>query len=190
MKRSPDIRSPSSYTGIFSLVVAGLIALVLAGGAHAGDAPKRKSGLWEISMKMEGAPSMGAIQQCIDSSSDNMMQQGGKNTATDCSMMDIKHQGSKVTLHSVCKFDETTATTDALFVGSFDTAYTGDINTSYNPPMHGRNSSKMSVTAKWLSPCKPEQKPGDVIMPNMKGININEMMNDPKFREMMKRQQK
>ena len=37
---------------------------------------------------------------------------------------------------------------------------------------------------------KPGQKPGDVIMPGMGGVNINEMMKDPKIQEMMKRQQR
>jgi hypothetical protein len=37
-------------------------------------------------------------------------------------------------------------------------------------------SSKQSMEAKWLGPCKPGQKPGDVIMPGMGSMNINEMM--------------
>ncbi|MHB8166241.1 MAG: hypothetical protein ACYDDT_05640 [Sulfuricella sp.] len=44
------------------------------------------------------------------------------------------------------------------------------------------------MEAKWLSPCKPGQKPSDVIVPNMKGMNMNEIMKDPKIQEMMKRQ--
>ena len=97
-------------------------------------------------------------------------------------------QGNKFTMHSVCKFENTTATTDAVFTGAFDSSYKGDMRTRYSPPMHGMSESKMSMEAKWLGPCKAGQKPGDVIMPNMKGINMNEMMNDPKFQEMMKRQ--
>jgi Protein of unknown function (DUF3617) len=174
--------------GLATLLLLGIASATLAGGALAEDAPKRKSGLWEINMQMDGLPNMGAIQQCIDQNTDNLVQQHEKRAKSDCSVMEIKPQGNKVTVHSVCKFGGSTATTDAVFTGSFDTAYKGDINTSYNPPMHGRSESKMNIAAKWLSPCKPGQKPGDVIMPNMKGININEMMNDPKFQEMMKRQ--
>jgi hypothetical protein len=102
--------------------------------------------------------------------------------------MDVKSQGNEVTMHSVCKFEGTTATTDAVFVGAFDSAYKGDMKTRYNPPMHGVSESKMAMEAKWLGPCKPGQKPGDMIMPNMKGMNMNEMMKDPKIQEMMKRQ--
>lgn len=171
-----------------SLLIVVLAATTLVGEALATDTPKRKTGLWEINMQMNGAPGMGAIQQCIDQSTDNLMQQHEKKAKSDCSVMDIKHHGNKVTVHSVCKLGDTTATSDAVFIGSFETAYKGDINTSYNPPMYGKSESKVNIAAKWLSPCKPGQKPGDVIMPNMKGININEMMNDPKFKEMMQRQ--
>jgi len=103
-------------------------------------------------------------------------------------VMDVKSQGNKVTTHSVCKFEGTTATTDATFIGAFDSAYKGDMKIRYTPPMHGLSESKMTMEAKWLGPCKPGQKPGDVIMPNMKGMNMNEMMKDPKIQEMMKRQ--
>ena len=173
---------------LFTLLILGIASTTLAGGALADDTLKRKTGLWEINMQMDGAPGIGAIQQCIDQSTDNLMQEQGKRAKSDCSVMDIKHQGNMVTMHSVCKLGDTIATSDAVFLGSFDTAYKGDIKTTYNPPMHGRSETKVSMAAKWLSPCKPGQKPGDVILPNMKGININEMLNDPKFQEMMNRQ--
>ena len=182
MKRRLDTRR------ISSLLLLGLAAAALAGGALAADTPKRKSGLWEINTQMEGVPSMGAMQQCIDQNTDDLMQQSAKKEKIDCSVMDVKPQGNKVTMHSVCKFEGTTATTDAVFIGAFDSAYKGDMKTRYSPPMHGVSESKMTMEAKWLGPCKPGQKPGDVIMPNMKNMNINEMMKDPKIQEMMKRQ--
>lgn len=182
MKRRLDTRSLSP------LLLLGLAAAALAGGALAADTPKRKSGLWEINTQMEGMPSMGAMQQCIDQNTDDLMQQSAKKEKIDCSVMDVKPQGNKLTMHSVCKFEGTTATTDAVFIGAFDSAYKGDMKTRYNPPMHGVSESKMTMEARWLGPCKPGQKPGDVIMPNMKNMNINEMMKDPKIQEMMKRQ--
>ncbi len=173
----------------FTLLPFCLTATLLAGSALAADTPKRKPGLWEINTRMEGMPSMGAIQQCIDKNTDNLMQQQAQQKEKpNCSVLDVKQQGNKYTMRSVCKIENTTATTDAVFTGAFDSAYKGDVRTRYSPPMHGMSESKMSMEAKWLGPCKAGQKPGDVIMPNMKGMNINEMMNDPKFQEMMKRQ--
>lgn len=170
-----------------SLLACGLTAASLAGSALAADMPKRKSGLWEISTRMEGMPSLGSIQQCIDQTTDDLMQQQAKKDKSDCSVIDVKTQGNKVSIHSVCKLEGSTATTDAVFVGAFDTSYKGDMHTRFSPPMHGMNESKLSLEARWLSACKPGQKPGDVIMPNMNGMNMNELMKDPKVQEMMKR---
>jgi hypothetical protein len=62
----------------------------------------------------------------------------------------------------------------------------------------------MTQEARWLGPCKPGQKPGDIMMPGMPPLNtgnmqemmkdrqardLQEMMKDPQVREMMKRQQ-
>lgn len=171
-----------------SLLVCGLTAAGLACSALAADMPKRKSGLWEINTRMEGMPGMGPMQQCIDQNTDDLMQQQAKKEKTNCSVMDIKPQGNKVSIHSVCKMEGSTATTDGVFIGAFDSSYKGNMHTRFSPPMHGMSESKMAIDAKWLGPCKPGQKPGDVMMPNMNGVNINEMMKDPKIQEMMKRQ--
>lgn len=154
----------------------------------AAELPKRKPGLWEINMQMEGAPSMGAMQQCIDKNTDNLMQQQAGEEKPECSVMDVKAAGNRVTIHSVCKVEGSTATTDGVFEGSFETNYKGTMKTRFNPPLQGMAESNMTQQARWLGPCKPGQKPGDVIMPNMGGFNVNEMMKDPKIQEMMKRQ--
>ncbi|HUX63017.1 DUF3617 domain-containing protein [Sulfuricella sp.] len=182
MKRRFDTRRT------FSLLLLGLVAASLAGGALAADMPKRKTGLWEINAQLEGMPSMGAMQQCIDQNTDNLMQQSAKKEKTDCSVIDVNPEGNKVSVHSVCKFQGSTATTDAAFIGAFDTAYNGDMKTRFDPPMHGISESNMTMEAKWLGPCRPGQKPGDVIMPNIKNMNINELMKDPKIQELLKRQ--
>ena len=177
------------------LVILGL-STALVTSALATDMPKRKPGLWEINMRMEGAPSMGPMQQCIDQNTDNLMQQKAKDNKQDCSVMDVKPSGNKVTIHAVCKMEGSTVTTDGVFEGAFESSYKGTMKSRYNPPMHGMSESNMTQEARWIGPCKPGQKPGDVIMPNMGmggapgGININEMMKDPKMQEMMRQQQK
>jgi hypothetical protein len=173
----------------FSLIF-GLIALGLAGGAQSADMPKRKPGLWEINMHMEGAPDMGPIQQCIDQNTDNMLQQQASKQKPDCSVMDVKTSGNKVSIHSVCKMNGSTATTDGTFEGAFESSYKGTMKTRFNPPMQGMSESNMTQDARWLGPCKAGQKPGDVIMPGMGGVNINDMMKDPKIQEMMRKQQR
>ena len=172
-----------------SLRVLSLITLFLAAGAaSAADMPKRKPGLWEITMQMDGMPNMGAIQHCIDASTDNLLQQQAGKQKPDCSVMDVKPSGNKVTIRTVCKVEGSTATTDGVFEGAFDSNYKGTMKTRFAPPLQGMSESNTTQQARWIGPCKAGQKPGDVIMPNMGGFNVNEMMKDPKMQEMMKRQ--
>lgn len=171
--------------------VANLTFLLLGGilttSALAGEMPKRKPGLWEITTHMDGMPGGQAMQMCVDQASDNLLQQQAKGKS-DCSTMDVKSSGGKTTIHAVCRAEKTTVTMDGTYQGSFQTSYKGDMKMRYSPPLHGMSETRMTQEAKWLGACKPGQKPGDVIMPNMGNINVNEMMKDPRIREMMKQQ--
>jgi len=146
------------------------------------DMPKRKSGLWELSMKMDASPALMRMQQCVDEKSDDLMQQQGEQQSqTKCSKNAFSKSGNRVITESICKFGETTATTKAVFTGDFTTTYRGEIHSSYNPPMHGMKESNQTIDAKWLGPCKTGQKPGDVMMPGMGKMNpADRMKNLPK----------
>lgn len=169
-------------------LVSASLLLALSLPATAGDMPKRKPGLWEINTRMAGQPSHGPIQQCIDANTDNIMQQEAAKSEFKCSAMDVKRQGDKTLMHSVCKIEATTATTDAVISGNFESGYRNDMSVRYDPPLMGMATAKMTQEAKWLGPCKPGQKPGDVVMPGMGKFNMQDMeKNRKQMEEMMKR---
>lgn len=173
-------------------VTATLACVLLGQAASAGaaDLPKRKAGLWEIKTQMAGQPAHGAMQQCIDANTDNLMQQRAakEGVGPKCDTMDVKRQGDRVVIHSVCKMEGTTATTDAVITGSFDSGYRNEMTVRYDPPMYGMASTKMTQETKWLGPCKAGQKPGDVIMPGMGTFNAQDPeRNRKQMEEMMKR---
>lgn len=178
-------------TSRFSLC---LLAACIALPAGAADLPKRKSGLWEIRTQMSGMPvgmpGQGPIQMCIDENSDNLMQDSSSpGSKPDCPVMRVKPGVGKMSIHSVCRHDGTTATTDAEITGDFNRSYRSDMITRFNPPQDGMKEMKMVQEARWLGPCQPGQKAGDIIMPGMGKYNMQEMMKDPQMRELMKRQQ-
>lgn len=141
------------------------------------DMPKRKSGLWELSMKMDTGPAPLRMQQCVDEKSDDLMQQQSeKQSKANCSKNTFSKTGNRISIESVCKLGETTATTQAVFTGDFTSAYRGEIRSTYSPPLHGMKESKQTIEAKWLGACKPGQKPGDVIMPGMGAMNPADLM--------------
>ena len=177
-----ELFNPNSL--IFLLLVAAISTGVFAADPPK-DAPKRKSGLWETTMQAQGMPNIEPMQQCVDQASDDIMRQRASQQKPDCSVMEIKPIAGKVSIHSVCKTDGTTATTDAVFTGSFDASYKGEIVTRFNPPMRGMSETKVNLESSWKGACKPGQKPGEIIMPKM---DMDAIMKDPKMIELMKRQ--
>jgi hypothetical protein len=151
------------------------IALILAvifaaGAAHAQDVPKRKSGLWEITrttVRTEGKPKV--IQWCIDQKTDNAVYQlaeGMRNES--CKVDKMKREGDKLLVDGVCTLGTThsTSKTHAVITGSFDSAYKIESTSIYDPPMRGKAEGSSTMSARWVGPCKPDQKPGDVVLPN------------------------
>lgn len=117
-----------------------LLAALLAATAGAADAPRRRSGLWEVRTQMAGMPSQGPLLMCVDQASDNLMQERAREKV-DCPVMDVSRGAGKVTIHSVCKLDGTTATTDAVITGDLDNTYRNDMQDPLQPAAarHERN---------------------------------------------------
>jgi len=152
-----------------------ILAALLATQSPAADAPKRKSGLWEMKTLMAGLPPQGPLQMCVDQASDNLMQERATDKAN-CPVMEINRSAGKILIHAVCKLEGTTSTSDAVITGDFDSNYHNEMNITYNPPQHGLSSLKISQDARWIGPCKAGQKPGDIMMPGMPAINLQELM--------------
>lgn len=166
-------------------------AALISVTAQANELPKRKSGLWEIRMQMSGMPAQAQapMQMCIDQTTDNLIQERSREQSN-CTVMEISRKASnQISIHAVCKTGGVTSTTDAVITGNFESSYRNDMTIRYDPPQSGMKQMTGMQEARWLGPCKAGQKPGDVTIAGMPMINMQEMMNDPKMREMMKRQQ-
>ena len=155
-----------------------LAALLVASPAAAAsyDPPKRKSGLWEMKMSGGQMKGMRAIQQCVDEKTDDLMKKDmAENQKMRCSKNEMRKEADKIVAESVCKVENSTAKTRAVFTGRFDSAYKADIKTTYEPPVAGMKETSSMIEAKWLGPCKAGQKPGDIVMPGMPHINMDEL---------------
>lgn len=145
------------------------ILLLSAASASAEDAPRRKSGLWEISMSMPRMAAPMVSQQCVDEKTDDLGSRPQRGGPEKCSKKSVRREGKNVIVESVCQVEGSTATTRGVFTGDFKTAYQGDMTTTFAPPMHGMAESKMSFQARVTGPCAPGQKPGEVTMQGMPG---------------------
>ena len=117
------------------------------------------------------------MQQCIDEKTDDLMKKEmGENQKTQCSKNEMRKEGDKVVAESVCKLENSTATDPRRVYGSASTPPTK--STSRAPTSRRYEEMKEAssvIEAKWLGPCKAGQKPGDIVMPGMPNINMDEM---------------
>jgi hypothetical protein len=167
---------------------------LLAAGAAAQDAPRRKSGLWEVSMSSAQMPAPMVARQCVDEKTDDLARNPSRGGQEMCSKQSMRREGANVILESVCQVEGSTATSRGVFSGDFASAYKGEMTTRFNPPLHGMAETRMTFQGRLVGPCAPGQKPGAVTMQGMPGGAPQGGMDVEQARrmaeEMMKKYQK
>lgn len=172
----------------FKTVPAAALLMLATGVAAAAnlDYPPRKPGLWEMSMAHGDEPDAKPhiVQQCIDAKTDTAMREMGQGASRDaCSKQDMRKDGGKIVVDSVCKLGPTTLTSHSEISGDFSSSYRMESHTAYDPPLAGRAKGTAIVQAKWLGPCKAGQKPGDMVMPDGQTMNFMDMQSMQKKRK-------
>jgi hypothetical protein len=138
--------------------------------AAADDLPARKPGLWEVKASIGNNQKPLAIKQCVDASTDLMMQAiVGPLTAQACPSRSVQRADNTIMIESTCTIAGKTATAHTVITGSLDSAYLMTM-TAQGVGLPNGNVA-VTVDAKWLGPCAQGQKPGDMIISN--GVNIN-----------------
>jgi hypothetical protein len=149
-----------------------LLAMISAAPASAADLPARKPGLWEVKTTFEGNPRVLNVQQCIDASTDQMLQSSaGPFSAAACPDREVKKSDASMIIDTRCTLNGKQASARAVVTGSFDQAYTMTVTAEGGE----LPAVKMTVEGKWLGACAADQKPGDVVMPGGVKINVPEL---------------
>jgi hypothetical protein len=160
------------------VLLASVAALLLsAGAARAVDLPTRKPGLWEMKMVKSGStmPEM-TMQHCTDETTDkDMSTTASPMTKQACSKQDVQKTATGYVGDSVCGMGGTTVTSHAEITGDFNSAYTVKTTSHSEGGPSGPRDATMVIEAKWLGACKPDQKPGDIIMPGGMKMNVKDM---------------
>lgn len=139
--------------------------------------PKRKAGLWEITMQMQGQPGgMPAMksQQCIDDKTDEAMQRkamSGDGRA-ECKQTSLKKIANGVEMTAECKSAEGTMNVTSRMTGDMGSRYTMDNTVKFTPPRQGMSEARMQMTAQHAGACPAGMQPGDV---RVGGMNFNPM---------------
>jgi hypothetical protein len=152
-------------------------ALLRAPAARADEMPLRKPGLWEMKIVKTGSvlPEM-TMQHCTDETTDKQMSAAFSPVAKEtCAKRDIAKTATGYVSDSVCSVGGVTMTSHADVTGDFNSAYTIKSTAhSDKGPASVPHDVTSTIEAKWLGPCKPDQKPGDIVMPGGFKMNIKD----------------
>jgi hypothetical protein len=162
---------------LVSCSAVGLLALLQVGGAAAVELPVRKAGLWEMKVLSGGSVPEMTMQQCTDETTDKDMSTAMSPIAKDiCSKQDIQKTATGYVTDSVCGVAGMTIKSKAEINGDFNSAYTVNSTSHTEGGVGGApRDSTTTIEAKWLGACKPDQKPGDIMMPGGMKMNIKDM---------------
>jgi hypothetical protein len=152
-----------------------LLVAVPADRSRADDLPIRKAGLWEIKMARTGSPLPDmTMQHCTDETTDkdmnNMVSPMAKQI---CSKQDVQKTATGYVSDSLCSVAGVSIASHSEINGDFNSAYT--VTTTSHSDLGNKGAPRDTVTkieAKWLGACKPDQKPGDIVMPGG-GFKLN-----------------
>ena len=168
-----------------------LLLAALAAPALAQDYPKLKPGLWEMERSSDrppGAPNRAPaapnrMTMCLDDTVQReMFDMGAGAMKGMCSKHDFRMSGRRATGDFVCDMGGSTMHSKSTMVMKGNTGYRTEIDTTYDPPFMGQAHTKTVLTARNTGPCKPGQRPGDVIMPNGQTMNMRDVINGSKNR--------
>jgi uncharacterized protein DUF3617 len=156
-----------------------LLASGPAAAAGAEQLPIRKAGLWEIKMVRTGSPVPDVtMQHCTNESTDRQMNgMAGPSAQQNCSKQDIRKTATGYASDTVCNIAGRSITSHSDVVGDFNSAYTVTTVSHSEGGPGGVRDTTSKIEAKWIGPCTPDQKPGDIVMPGGRKMNVMEMPN-------------
>ncbi|MGZ5873684.1 MAG: DUF3617 domain-containing protein [Bradyrhizobium sp.] len=154
-----------------------LVAVLPALEARAVEMPLRKAGLWEMKLVRSGSPLPEmTMQQCTDATTDKDMATAVSPMSKEvCSKQDIQKTATGYVTDSVCSMAGVSMTSHSEVTGDFNSAYTVKTTShSEHGPASTPRDATTTIEAKWLGACKPDQKPGDIVMPGGFKLNVKD----------------
>jgi hypothetical protein len=162
--------------GLLSFVLGGCaLALMVPAGAE--ELPVRKAGLWEMKIVKTGSqlPDL-TMQHCTDPTTDKEMSDSVSTLAKQiCSKRDIQKTATGYVSDSVCTVAGVSMTSHADIVGDFNSGYTVTSTSHSDKGPTGKPlDTTTKIEAKYVGACKPDQKPGDIVMPGGFKLNVKD----------------
>jgi Protein of unknown function (DUF3617) len=116
------------------------------------------------------------MQHCTDETTDKAMSTAFQPMSKEiCSKHEVRQTATGYVSDSVCNLAGVAMTSHSDITGDFNSAYTVKTTShSEDGPPGMPSDSTTTIEAKWLGACKPDQKPGDIVMPGGFKVNIKD----------------
>lgn len=145
-------------------VLLGAVALTGVAMVGAQELPPRQPGLWKQTQYEKQSPQeTEVVYQCADAASDEAYRAAARKMAS-CTEEPAQRKGNALVGRNTCEIMGSKVTTEYVITGDLKTEYRIESRSTHVPPVFGLAQSETVVVAEWQGPCKPGQKPGDMIM--------------------------
>jgi hypothetical protein len=147
--------------------------------AAADDFPTRRAGLWEVTISHEGAGAAQTMQQCTDAETDKLMNAFGGDISADlCSRQDVRKVGATIVVNATCQIGPVKSISESVISGDFNSQYNVKVTSKIEglpAAAKGLAGGTTTIEARFVGACKPDQKPGDIVMAGGKTMNIRDL---------------
>ncbi|RMA63152.1 hypothetical protein C8C96_4231 [Acidovorax sp. 100] len=149
------------------------LAVVVNQAAWAQTLPTRKAGLWEVSIRPEGAADTAVLKvlQCTDRATDALTLMSiapGQENCGKPGVARLKEKGHRI--RTACHVHEQRVDTVMELKGDLMSRYEGRLETRY-PSMVSQTPPPKVFEGRWLGECRAGMRPGDMLLPN--GVTVN-----------------
>lgn len=153
------------------LAVLAALSALLAAPAAAETPPKRLPGLWETATITDAGRT--TARECVDERTDRLIRQAMAGLT--CRNDDFNRTAEGLMAGAICRSGGMTIDNKVVVSGDFATfarAEAFTVMTGLASEPGGQRRFRTAIEARRLGDCAPDQRPGDVILPNGKVINV------------------
>lgn len=159
-----------------ALAAVALLAAALCAPASVDAHPKRRAGLWEVRSTNADSLGLPPTRFCVGERTDSERAHLDRSPGPrgSCSLGEFVRSGDAWVAESVCREGKSTVTSRAVASGDFENEYRIDTIVQHAAAGARPREDREAVVARWLGPCEPGQRPGDLVVPGMGTLNMDD----------------